>query len=616
MRSTVHGPIVSDVLETLDEAGAQAPTPEPAPFTPEGYAVSLSWTALTPGRTADAVFALNQATNWDEFRSAAELFEVPSQNLVYADTDGNIGYQAPGKIPVRRPGSGLGQADGTWPRPGWSSDWDWNGYIPFQDLPSVRNPDEGFIVAANQQVIGAEYRHRITSDWDYGYRSQRIRDVLTEKIAAGEKLDAADMNELQTDTTNAFADALVPSLLAAPPVDGDTAATRQFTAEAVQLLRGWDGSQPAAQTGDDRAGTSAAAAYFNAVWSNLLRLTFQDQLPESIHPDGGGRWFEVVTALLADKDNPWWDDASTPTITESRDQVIGQALKDARLELTASLGKDPAKWEWGKLHTLQLEQQPLGGEGIPAPVRGLFNSGSYRMGGGSSIVLATGWDASEQGVLRRGLGAVDAHGGRPRRPRPLHLGRPDRRLRPPLERPLRRPDRRLGLGRDLPVAVRQAAGGERRRGHPHAQPDAAGRLGEPGPARRRQHGVDPAVVRRGRHLARRQQLVVVDDGHHERPVRVPGQVGQRAVVEATALPEPGAVATGGERGDERQVARAEPEVRGAHRPGRVRLRQPQAAGQLLPGAQRTGVHGPRQIAGTRHDRQQHADPVLLQARPQ
>ena len=254
VRSTVHGPIVSDVLDTLDEAGAQAPTPEPAPFSPEGYAVSLSWTALTPGRTADAVFALNQATNWDEFRSAAELFEVPSQNLVYADTDGNIGYQAPGKIPVRRPGSGLGQADGTWPRPGWSSDWDWQGYIPFQDLPSVRNPDEGFIVAANQQVIGAEYRYRLTSDWDYGYRSQRIRDVLTEKIADGEKLDAADMNELQTDTTNGFADALVPSLLAAPPVDGDTAATRQFTAEAVQLLRDWDGSQPAAQTGDDPAG--------------------------------------------------------------------------------------------------------------------------------------------------------------------------------------------------------------------------------------------------------------------------------------------------------------------------------------------------------------------------
>jgi penicillin amidase len=397
IRSTVHGPLISDVLETVDEMGGEAPTPEPAPFSPGGYEVALSWTALEPGRTADAIFALNEATNWDEFRAAAELFEVPSQNLVYADTDGHIGYQAPGRIPVRRPGSGLGQADGTWPRPGWDSDWDWQGYIPFQDLPSVRDPAEGFVVAANQQVVGAQYPYRITSDWDYGYRSQRIREVLTETFAAGEKVDASDMTALQTDTRNGLAEALVPSLLAAPPSDVDNAATRQFTDEAVQLLRDWDYTQPARQSSDVPENTSAAAAYFNAVWSNLLRLTFQDQLPPSIHPDGGGRWFRVVTDLLADKDNAWWDDFTTPTITESRDQVIGQALKDARLELTASLGKDPTKWEWGKLHTLELEQQPLGGEAVPAPVRELFNSDRYRMGGGSSIVLATGWDAAEQG---------------------------------------------------------------------------------------------------------------------------------------------------------------------------------------------------------------------------
>jgi penicillin amidase len=397
VRSTVHGPIVSDVLETVDEMGGQAPVPEPAPFSPGGYAVSLSWTALTPGRTADAVFALNRANDWDEFRAAAELFEVPSQNLVYADTDGHIGYQAPGRIPVRRPGTGLGQADGSWPRPGWDSEWDWQGFIPFQDLPSVRDPAEGFVVAANQQVVGDAYPYRITSDWDYGYRSQRIREVLTETFAAGEKVDADDMSELQNDTRNAMAEALVPSLLAAPPSDVDNAASRQFTAEAVELLRDWDHTQPAAQSDEDPEHTSAAAAYFNAVWSNLLRLTFQDQLPASIHPDGGGRWFRVVTDLLAQKDSPWWDDATTPTITESRDQVIGQALKDARLELTASLGKDPTKWEWGKLHTLQLQHRPLGGEGLPGPVRALFNSDERRMGGGSAIVLANGWDAAEQG---------------------------------------------------------------------------------------------------------------------------------------------------------------------------------------------------------------------------
>lgn len=396
VRETVHGPLISDVVDALDAVGEDAPVPEPAPFSQGGYSVALSWTALTPGRTADALFALNQAGNWDEFRAAAELFEVPAQNLVYADTEGNIGYQAPGRIPLRTPGQGLGQADGTWPRLGWDSDYDWQGYIPFAELPSLRNPQEGFVVAANQQVVGESYPYRITSDWDYGFRSQRIREALTALVDSGAKITTADMVALQGDTTNGLAAILVPSLLAAPPVSEDSPADRAFTAEAVELLRPcpsvddavdpcWDQTQPA---------DSAAAAYFNAVWSNLLRLTFQDQLPEGALPDGGGRWFEVVRGLLADPTSPWWDDSTTPTVVETRDQVLGQALKDARLELTASLGKDPARWEWGKLHTLQLRQQPLGGETVPAPVRALFNSGTFEIGGGTSTVLATGWDAS------------------------------------------------------------------------------------------------------------------------------------------------------------------------------------------------------------------------------
>ncbi len=389
IRSTVHGPIISDVLDPASDVGAVAPVAPPAPYSPDGFAVSLSWTAMTPGRTADALFQLSTASDWDDFRAAAELFEFPSQNLVYADTKGHIGYQAAGKIPVRLPGPGLGQKDGTWPRLGWDSRWDWAGYIPFEVLPRVLDPEEGFIVAANQQVAGPPYTYRLTSDWDYGYRSQRIRDVLTESIEAGDKLSSEDMRALQLDTRNGFAPVLVPSLLAAPPSDVDTtAATREFTAEAVTMLRDWDYSQ-----GRD----SAPAAYYNAVWSNVLRLTFEDQLPEEARPDGGDRWYRVVDALLADRDNLWWDDVRTPTIVETRDQVLGQAMKDARLELTASLGKDPLEWEWGKLHTLTLERDLLGDEAVPGPVRALFNSDTMQLGGGSAAVLATGWDASEYG---------------------------------------------------------------------------------------------------------------------------------------------------------------------------------------------------------------------------
>jgi penicillin amidase len=390
IRSTVHGPIVSDVIGPVASVGRRTLVPKGSPIQGSGYEVALQWTALEPGRTADAIFALNEATTWQQFRAAASLFEVPAQNLLYADTQGRIGYQAPGKIPVRRAGTGAGQQDGTWPRLGWSSAWDWTGYVPFEDLPSVLDPEEGFIVTANQAVVGPRYRHRLTEDWDYGYRSQRIREVLTSKINKGEKVTAADMARLQTDTRNGFAPTLVPALLAAPMQVSDsfTVEQREFTLEAVNLLRDWDFSQPP---------DSAAAAYYNAVWSQLLDLTFADELPQGVQPDGGSRWFEVVGALLQDRDSPWWDDQRTPTVVENRDQIIAQALHAARLDLTSRLGKNPSDWQWGRLHQLQLEHSPLGGSGVPGPVRELFNPGTVQLGGGSSIVDATGWDASVPG---------------------------------------------------------------------------------------------------------------------------------------------------------------------------------------------------------------------------
>ncbi|MFP5334104.1 MAG: penicillin acylase family protein [Actinomycetes bacterium] len=387
IRSTVHGPILSDAVQPVAAVGSRAPVPEDSPVQGTGFEVALQWTALEPGRTAEAVFALNTASSWDEFRSAASLFEVPSQNLVYADTEGNIGYQAPGKIPVRPPGTAPGRADGTWPRPGWDSSWDWTGYVPFEDLPSVLNPEEGFVVTANQAVAGPDYPYVLTDDWAYGYRAQRIRDALTAATEGGAKVDADGMRALQLDSSNRFAPVLVPVLLAAtlPVSESMSVEQRDFTRDAVELLRDWDYEQEP---------DSAAAAYFNAVWAELLDLTFSDELPVGTRPDGGDRWFEVVRVLLQERDSIWWDDQTTPTVLENRDQVIERALHNARLELTSRLGKDPERWEWGRLHSLHLEHSPLGGETVPDPVRALFNPDPVPLGGGTAIVNANGWDAS------------------------------------------------------------------------------------------------------------------------------------------------------------------------------------------------------------------------------
>jgi len=374
VRSTVHGPIVSDVLD-LDRASS-TPTPGGARGIPE---VSLAWTALAPGRTADAIFALQGARDAADVAAAAALFDVPAQNIVFATTDGHIGYQAPGSIPVRASVTdGPVPSDGSWPRPGWDSRYDWQGYVPAEQMPATLDPAAGYVVAANQAVTPAGTGPFLTTDWDAGYRAARIRAELDRAIAAGEPIDGAAASALQSDASSPFAAVLVPALLAAPVQDA-------FTLEAVELLRTWDGVQST---------DSAAAAYLAAVWADLLAATFADDLPQSQWPDGGSRWLAVVAGLLDDPDNAWWDDRTTVTVVESRDEILVRTLTAARLELTVTLGKDPSGWTWGRLHTAAPQHPVLGGDAVPALVHRLVNPEAVAVAGGSSIVDATSWDAA------------------------------------------------------------------------------------------------------------------------------------------------------------------------------------------------------------------------------
>lgn len=371
VRSTRHGPLLSDASEELRKV---VTAPEVGG---ESYGVALRWTALDPGRTADALFALNRAGNWDEFRAAAALFEVPAQNIVYADVDGNIGYQSPGRIPVR------GKGDGKWFAPGWDTAYDWTGYIPFNELPSVRNPDRGYVVTANQAVIGDQYQRHLTDDWSYGYRSQRIYDLLDERITAG-KISMDDVQRMQFDNRNGFAPTLVPALRKAPRGD-----LSQQESDADALLTGWDFQQPAGdRDGEERS--SAAAAYYNAIWSNLLRLAF-DEVGEEHPADGGDRWYETVRALLDKPSDPYWDVKSTPEV-EERDDILALAQTEAVRELSKAQGDKPAAWRWGVMHTLTPRNATFGESGI-APVEWLFNADTVGVSGGNAIVNATGWSA-------------------------------------------------------------------------------------------------------------------------------------------------------------------------------------------------------------------------------
>ena len=363
VRSTARGPIVTDISADFEEVAREYPAGSDQP---DGAGdVSLQWTALTPGTTAQAVFALNQARTWDDFRAAAAQFSVPAQNLIYADVDGNIGYQAPGSIPVRKSG------DGTVPLPGWTSENGWAGTIPFDQLPSMLNPDRGYIVTANNPVTADG--PMLTQDWDLGYRAAGIERMMQERIAAGTPFTADVLADMQLDTADPNAATFLP-VIAELELDGNAA-------RGAALLDGWD-----ARADVD----SAEAAYFAIFWRTLLDTMFAT-LPEQTRPEGGDRWFSVVGALLGEPDAPWWTNEDA-AVTE-RDEMIAHALEAAWAEASRRMGGDSDSWRWGRLHTLTLTNQSFGESGI-GPIEWLFNRGTYELGGGSAIVNAIGWDAS------------------------------------------------------------------------------------------------------------------------------------------------------------------------------------------------------------------------------
>jgi penicillin amidase len=382
IRRTVHGPILSDVIDSVGRVGRNALVrlvPQQ-----DTYAVSLAWTGLVPNTTADAIFGMNAATNFTEFRAAAAKFAVPSQNLVYADTAGHIGYQAPGLVPLR-PTSVPNTPPGYWPAPGWDSQYDWKGYVPFEQMPWTYDPPEGFVVTANNQVTSATGTQVpfLTSDWDFGWRSARIETLLKQTDGQSAKISPQRMSEIQNDTYNGFAPTLVQTLLQID-LSGD-----EFTQQAQILLGDWDFMQPA-----DKGRSSVRAAYYNAVWMRIIEYTFNDELPQDLQADGGARYMAAMLTLLKDPTNGWWDDRRTPGLVETRDEILRKALVQARLDLAKHLGKDPVTWSWGELHTLTEEHQVLGGPTVPNVVRKVFNRGPVELGGGSSIVNANGWDAS------------------------------------------------------------------------------------------------------------------------------------------------------------------------------------------------------------------------------
>jgi len=318
VRETRHGPVLSDL--------ADFPVPSKEP----GYLLALQATYLMDGdRTPQAFWEMNRATDWASFYRALAKFDAPEQNIVYADVDGHIAFAAPARVPIRAKG------DGWMPMPGWTGEYDWTGFVPFDELPKMVDPPSGRIVTANNKIVPDSYPFFLGRDWDTPYRAQRIAALLDRQPQSVESTAA-----IQHDIFSTMADRLLPLMLEAP---GSTPTARA----ALDRLKAWD-----RRMDKDKVEPLIFTAWLRelnrVLLANRLGATFEDYW--SLHP-------AVIESILTDHRDRC-DDPATEVVEVCSEQ-LGNALTRALDELTRAYGSDMDEWRWGRAHPAEFRHQLL-----------------------------------------------------------------------------------------------------------------------------------------------------------------------------------------------------------------------------------------------------------------
>ncbi len=322
VRITRHGPIISEVVPG------------------ETRALALRWT-LYDGLHIP-FFDVNSAQNWDEFRKAFSQLDAPGQNVVYADIDGNIGYQTTGKVPIRAAG------DGSLPVSGADNAHEWVSFIPFDKLPSIYNPPSGIIATANGRITPDDYPHSISMEWEAPWRTARIYHVLE----SGRQFSPADMLALQTDIhSEAHQFAAERFVYAVDHAAKPSARAKQ----AADLMRNWDGRMDA---------SSAAPTVAENSIRELRRLLLEPKLGSA--PSDA----EQEDAVLSWKTYSWemrsvwlenvllhrpkrWLPEKYPNYDELLTAAVESAVN------APAVPKDLSAWRWGAFNAIDIEHPIL-----------------------------------------------------------------------------------------------------------------------------------------------------------------------------------------------------------------------------------------------------------------
>src|SRR5271166_4143228 len=314
VRSTRHGPVLSDVSEDLGGLAGQ------------GRAIALAFTGLSDhDTTEEAIMRLNGARNWDEFLDAMRLYQTPTQNIVYADVSGDIGFFSPGLVPLRKSGDGLAPVDGA------SGDFDWVGTVPFEQLPQLHNPEIGFAFNANNANVANDHQPTFGQDWEEDFRARRIQQFF----------DTIDKHSLDTSAAMQF-DHLSLAAKELQPFIAKIAPSDERARQAQAMLVGWN-----AVMDKDRVEPLVYTSFLRS----LHRLLLEERTGLSMEDRGP---FDATTLMSLMRDHPSWCDAPGKPDPDCR-KTLGRALDEGLALLVKRDGADMSQWRWGNEHIALLQ---------------------------------------------------------------------------------------------------------------------------------------------------------------------------------------------------------------------------------------------------------------------
>jgi penicillin G amidase len=351
---TRHGPIINSLIEG---EGMESP-------------LALRWTALDEANTFQTLLDMNRASSCEAFREALRGWLYPTQNVVYADRQGNIGYSFPGSIPIRAKGNGAV------PAPGWTGEYEWTGFIPYEQLPHMFNPSPGYIASANNRVVDDGYPYWVSPDYCTSSRARRIVELIEEKGT----LSVEDVKTMHMDQVSILARETMRQVVNLGSNDLELA-------PIFELFQNWDGYLSPSQP--------QASIYEVFTRYLILKLTtpklgdlaprYAGKGPTPVLAEGsvfGEHSQEWLLDTLSNPGSPWW----TLGDGRTRKDIIHEAMHETLAHLQKACGPSMEDWTWGRAHSLTFGHTL----GSVKPLDRIFNRGPYPIGGDGNTIWASG----------------------------------------------------------------------------------------------------------------------------------------------------------------------------------------------------------------------------------